>query len=82
MKRPEITIDVYRRSDASKGPYELVRYIDFLESRVENPIIVEGSARCPLCGVTGIHQHSAIEQTIYRNGVKAGRSQSDTGAKP
>lgn len=81
MKRPDITIDVCRNSDAAAIPYRLVQYIDYLESHVVNPTYVDGSSRCPLCGNTEMHVHSAIEQTIYRNGVKAGCSQSKIGAK-
>jgi hypothetical protein len=35
---------------------------------------VSASATCPLCGRRQPHKHSGLEQTIYRNGVKAGRA--------
>lgn len=38
---------------------------------------VDASSACPLCGSRTVHQHTPEDQIIYRNGVKAGRSQSD-----
>ena len=29
------------------------------------------SAKCPLCGISGPHEHSSLERVIYRNGQKA-----------
>jgi len=45
------------------------------EQRTENPSdLPMASAQCPLCGASGPHEHSALEQTIYRNGQKAALS--------
>jgi hypothetical protein len=64
-------IDVYRGVDCTSATYALVEYIDELEGRSK---MLAPSANCPLCGVAGQHKHSALEQTIYRNGFKAGRA--------
>lgn len=38
------------------------------------PAKLHGGEICPLCGKTGMHEHTATEIVIYRNGVKYGRS--------
>lgn len=30
------------------------------------------TTKCPLCGISEVHEHTGVEQTIYRNGVKFG----------
>jgi hypothetical protein len=79
MKRPEILIDVCRRSSGDSLEYRLVEWIDHLESRAADPLFVDAGNKCPMCGMDAVHVHSAIEQTIYRNGIKAGNSQSAKG---
>lgn len=70
------TIDVFRGTDTTGG--RLVAYIDELEAKlapeVAAPVVLTASARCPLCGHEGPHPHTPLEQTIYRNGVKAGKA--------
>lgn len=34
---------------------------------------LSGSSTCPLCGQSGVHEHTPQEIVIYRNGVKYGR---------
>lgn len=44
--------------------------------RVRKPKEVKpltASSKCPLCGNDYPHQHSPLEQIIYKNGLKAGR---------
>lgn len=41
---------------------------------------VAATTACPLCGSREPHKHTPTEQVIYRNGFKAGRSQSDSPA--
>jgi hypothetical protein len=79
MKRPDITIDVYRDHQSDTGTAMLVRWIDHLESRVADPLFVECGSQCPMCGGSEMHVHTPMEQTVYKNGVKAGRSQSSGG---
>lgn len=38
------------------------------------PSMLLGGEKCPLCGNTGMHQHTPAEIVIYRNGMKYGRS--------
>lgn len=38
------------------------------------PVVLDASAKCPLCGIEGPHPHTPLEQTIYRNGVKFGQA--------
>lgn len=42
-------------------------------------IIADGTTQCPLCGCTSVHEHAPAEIVIYRNGVKYGRSLTDSG---
>lgn len=82
-------LQVYRRRDpmTSNGTTEqaFVDHIDKLETRLrelEQPdVVLTASARCPLCGSEGPHPHTALEQVIYRNGVKAGRFSHSAGLK-
>ena len=37
-------------------------------------MLLDGTKDCPLCGKNFVHEHSANEIVIYKNGVKYGRS--------
>lgn len=39
---------------------------------------LNASTQCPVCGHTGMHEHTPTELIIYRNGVKYGRSLYET----
>lgn len=78
-RRPTEIIDKRRAPGYVDGLYGELRmladYIVQLEKQGATPdVIPDASARCPLCGREGPHQHTPLEQIIYRNGVKAGRS--------
>lgn len=66
-------IDICRRSGTDSIERKLVDYIDELEGAAT---VLTASGKCPLCGHEGPHPHTPLEQTIYRNGVKAGRAAS------
>jgi hypothetical protein len=72
-------IDTCRRSGSDSIERRLVDHIDALEGA---PTVLTASWKCPLCGFEGSHPHTPLEQTIYRNGVKAGRTAVETTRSP
>lgn len=74
MKRPTITLDIARKQHPSTIMGTLACYVDYLESQMSLDQVLDASARCPLCGSEGPHPHTPLEQAIYRNGLKSGRS--------
>lgn len=72
-------IDTCRRVGPDTIERRLAYHIDALEGA---PTVLTASGKCPLCGHEGPHPHTPLEQTIYRNGIKAGRSAVETKAEP